>query len=224
MMLPDNTLQCHANWLCRIYTKRFLLFYLTFFSVDKIPTEPNKVNHQALSAWPHLRDVDLKTIPGANVPEMFCITNFKKDLSGGPVAIETSWGWSPLGPSLSPSFSTNCKVNFVRKNDGDIKQLVNNLWEADFQPGTAVLDTPSSSKDREVSQKMMASIKITSDGHCELPLLWKDQNPCFTIKLEMAKRRMISLKRRLSKNASLKAKYVDTVESTRDTLSQQGAR
>ena len=92
------------------------------FSVDKIPTEPNKVNHQALSAWPHLRDVDLKTIPGAtvtlligaNVPEMFCITNFKKDLSGGPVAIETPLCWSLLGPSLSPLFSRNYKINFVR--------------------------------------------------------------------------------------------------------------
>ena len=103
----------------------------------------------------------------------------------------------------------------MRKGEGDIEHLVNKLWEADFQPGMAFLDVPTSSKDREVYQDIMASSKITSDDHYELPLLWKDQKsePFLHASLEMAMRRTESLKRRLSKNAFSKAKYVDTMES-----------
>ena len=109
------------------------------YVVDKIPVKSNVVSNQLLD-MNYLKGVELNTIPGASVslligadvPELFCIKSFRKGPHGTPVAIETPIGWSLLGPSLSPSYKTNCQVNFVRKFDDDVEQLVSNLWDADF--------------------------------------------------------------------------------------------
>ena len=49
-------------------------------------------------------------------------------------------GWSLLGPSLSPSHSTNCKVYFSRKTSNAAYQLIESLWESEFLKGATVLD------------------------------------------------------------------------------------
>ena len=191
------------------------------FSVDKIPVKPNKIRNKNILDMPHLQDISFKELGGAevsvligaDVPEMFCIRSYRKGTHGGPTAIETPLGWSLLGPSLSPSFTTNCKVNFIRKQEDDLHQLVNTLWDADFQPGTGVLDTPNSSEDRNALQRLTTSITTTDDGRYQLPLLWKEDYPSLPNNLEMAKQRLSSLKRRLLKDPSLKAKYTEVVEN-----------
>ena len=72
---------------------------------------------------------------GADVPELFCVKSYRKPNQGSrlPVAIETPIGWSLLDPSLSPSYSTNCRVNFVRTSDDSIHKLVNCLDKAIFK-------------------------------------------------------------------------------------------
>ena len=191
------------------------------FLVDKIPVKPNKIRNKNILDMPHLQDISFKELGGAevsvligaDVPEMFCIRSYRKGTHGGPTAIETPLGWSLLGPSLSPSFTTNCKVNFIRKQEDDLHQLVNTLWDADFQPGMGVLDTPNSSEDRNALQRLTTSITTTDDGHYQLPLLWKKDYPSLPNNFEMVKQRLSSLKRRLLKDPSLKAKYTEVVEN-----------
>jgi len=139
------------------------------FSVDSIPVKPNAVSSKSLSKMPHLRDISLKELRGAKVslligadmPEMFCIKNFRKGPRGMPVAIETPVGWSLLGPSLSPSVNTNCNANFIHKWDKNVEQFIRDMWEADFQQGTNVLDMPNFAEDRETLYKLTSSIKST---------------------------------------------------------------
>ena len=106
------------------------------------------------------------------------------------MAIETPIGWSLFKPSLSPSSETNCQVNFVRKFNDKVEQLVSNLWDTDFQSSTSVLTTPQSSEDRVAHEKLKSFIGITSDGHYQLPLLWKDQDIHLPNNTTMAKQRL----------------------------------
>ena len=190
-------------------------------SVETIPVKPNALKGKSVAEMPHLRDISFRELRGAkvslligaDVPEIFCIKSFRKGPRGTPVAIETPLGWSLLGSSLSPSFSTNCNVNFIRKRDESVEQLVQDMWEADFQKGTGVLDVPNSSEDREALHKLTSSIKATDDGHYQLPLLWKQEKISLPNNLNMAKQRLSSLKARLSKDRTLKDKYTEVINS-----------
>ena len=136
------------------------------FVVDKIPVRPNSVCTELLRQN-YLDGVELHTITeasvsiliGADVPEMFCVKSFRKGPQGSPVAVETPVGWSLLGPSLSPSFNTNCQVKFVRKSDDEIEKMVSDLWDADFQTGTSILNIPHSSEDRAAYGKLTSSVR-----------------------------------------------------------------
>ena len=90
------------------------------YMVGKIPVKSNMVSYQLLEVN-FSKGVELNTIPGAlvslldgaDVLEMFCINSFRKVPQGTPLANETPIGWSLFGPSLSPSYKTNCQVNYV---------------------------------------------------------------------------------------------------------------
>ena len=118
------------------------------FSIDEIPVRPNLVSTQKkILDLPHQKEIKLDTLSnvevglliGVDVPELFCTSEFCKGPRGTPSAIYTPLGWSLLGPSLSPSYSTNCKVHFSRKTDDAAYQLIESLWDSEFVKGTTVL-------------------------------------------------------------------------------------
>ena len=123
------------------------------FSINEIPVRPNLVPTQRkILELPHLKGIKFDTLSnaevglliGVDVPELFCTSEFREGPRGTPSAIYTPLGWSLLGPSLSPSYSTNCKVHFLRKTDDAAYQLIESLWDSEFLKGTTVLDTPNS--------------------------------------------------------------------------------
>ena len=190
-------------------------------SVETIPVKPNAIKSISMKEMPHLRGISFRELRGARVSlligadvfELFCIKSYRKDPRGTPAARETFLGCSLLDSSLSLSFNTNCNVNFIRKCDESVEQLVQDMWEADFQKGTGVLDVPNSWEDREAFHKLASSIKTTNDGHYQLPLLWKQEKISLPNNLNMAKQRLSSLKARLSKDPTLKDKYTEVVNS-----------
>ena len=124
-------------------------------SVENIPVQPNNVSVDAeVCKLPHLRDINLKSLPhasvnlliGADVPELFCIYSARRGPRGTPCAIETPLGWSLLGPSLSPSQGSNCTVNFIVKKDAT--EMVARMWGTEFEPGTSIFDDSFSKEDR----------------------------------------------------------------------------
>ena len=150
-------------------------------SINVIPVLPNLVPTQRkILELPHLKGIKLDTLSnvevglliGVDVPELFCTSEFCKGPRGTPSAIYTPLGWSLLGPSLSPSYSTNCKVHFSRKTDDAAYQLIESLWDSEFVKGTTVLDTPNSKEDRAAFHLTQDSVTIHK-GHYQLPLLWR---------------------------------------------------
>ena len=148
-------------------------------SIDEIPIQPNAIPlNKDLSKLSYLHDVTFDTIPGGTVglllgadnPELFLPSSTRKGPRGLPSAILTPLGWSLLGPSLSPSFTVYCSVNFTRCNEQSEVALVKQLWETDFQNGTSVLDTPNSKEDRAALELLTKSVEV-QNGHYQLPLL-----------------------------------------------------
>ena len=194
------------------------------FSIENIPVKPNDLSvtvDEKMRSSPHLHDVQLNSLShssvglliGADVPELFCIYSARKGPPGAPCAIETPLGWSLLGPSLSPSRENNCKVNFITMRDKNVDNLVTKMWEAEFDAGTSIFEGPCSKEDRIAHSLMQSSILVTK-GHYQLPLLWKEaymkQLPN---NLVLAQRRLACLKKRLSKDSELHAKYTEVMNT-----------
>ena len=167
---------------------------------------------------PHLKGIKLDTLSnvevglliGVDVPELFCTSEFRKGPRCTPSAVCTPLGWSLLGPSLSPSYFTNCKVHFSRKTDDAAYQLIESLWDSEFVKGTTVLDTPNSKEDRAAFHLMQDSVTIHK-GHYQLPLLWRHSQVSLPNNYAIAKHRLATLKRRFLSDPHLKAKYVDVI-------------
>ena len=184
---------------------------LNVHSVKSIPVRPNNVSVDSeVYNLPHLKDIPLKSLPphasvnlfiGADVPELFCIYSAQKGPRGTPCAIETPLGWSLLGPSLSPSQESNCTVNFISPSfNHEVSDLVEKMWENEFESGTSIFDFLSSKEDR-IAYTLMQSTVCVTGNHYQLPLLWKKgyiyQLPD---NLKLAQRRLASLKRRLERD------------------------
>ena len=144
------------------------------------------------------------------MPELFCTNKFCKGPRGTPSVICTPLGWSLLGPSLSPSYSTNCKVHFSRKTDDAAYQLIESLWDSEFLKGTTVLDTPNFKIDCAAFYLMQDLVTIRK-GHYQLPLLRRHSQVSLPNNYAMAKHRLATLKRGFLSDPHLKAKYIDVI-------------
>ena len=183
------------------------------FSMDELPIRPNLIPaKENLKAFSHLRDLTFPKVEGATVtlligadnPELFCPMDTCKDKRGEPIAVETPLGWSLLEPSLSPSGSRNCSVNFVAKYDKSPARQLEQFWTNEFEAGTSILTMPSSREDRETYKLLQENVKHVKK-HYQLPLPLRRQA---AVKLrnnrEMALRRLVSLKNCFLRNPMLK--------------------
>ena len=189
------------------------------YTIDDIPVKPNQIPEGP--QLPHLDGINLSTLSDASVtlligadnPELFCICNARKGLKGTPCAIETPLGWSLLGPSMAGTVNSNCHVNFIAKATTAITEAVEKVWANEFEVGFSVFDYPHSKEDR-ISYNVMQTEICETNGHYQLPLLWKNNYPELLLNnLSVAQRRLVSLRRRLERDADMKAKYVKVIDS-----------
>ena len=190
------------------------------FVLDDIPIRPNLVPAKGkLQEMPHLKDIEFPQIKadkvtlliGADIPELFLSTDYRKGRRGQPTAIKTPLGWSLLGPSLTASLATNCFVGFVNSQDEVLHKQICSLWETDFQPETS-LQMPTSREDR-ITLELFKSSVVQVAGHYQLPLPWKPNVEQLPNSLSLSQRRLVSLKKRLLKDAELFSKYSNTIDS-----------
>ena len=192
------------------------------FSIENISINPNVIPAKGvLNTMPHLSGITFQRIPdatvtlliGADVPEVFCPIDVCKGGRGQPIAFKSILGWSLLGPSLSSSRSSNCWVNFITHSEKgkEIEQLVQTLWSTDFGDGTSVFDQPYFREDKAMLKLLDDSVELTPDGHYQLPLPWRTGVTNLPNTKEMALRRLLSLKKRLTKDVKLKTRYAKTM-------------
>ena len=148
---------------------------------------------------------------GVDNSELFLPSSTRKGPRGLPSAILTPLSWSLLGPSLSPSLTLNCSVNFTCWREPSEVAPIKQIWETDLRWNKRARHSKLK-EDRAALQLLTNSVKA-HNGHCQLPLLWKPCNAELPNNLVVAQQRLSSLKRRFTKDDDFRGKYIITISS-----------
>ena len=176
----------------------------------------NMSRPQDLSKWEHLNDIQLPEIGGeevtlligANVPEAQIHEEVCVGGVGEPYAVHTLLGWAIMGPLYGNIRSQFGKVNinFLKYGNETLDQQMTQFL------GLENIDLISSSRkgmsvqDREALGKLNSSVRLV-DGHYEVGMLWKHENPWLPNNRMTAVVRLRSLRRRLCADEQLCCKY-----------------
>ena len=192
------------------------------FSVEKLPIETCTVfSSSDLAFLNHLKDIDLPELVDKSLEVLIgmdCKSALKplecrSEAINEPDAIRTPLGWVVYGCDKSPLSDSHEKevadtFNMVLEEFTDGPSLID--------PSISVVDcglsVKNSREDRVAFEKMKASIQLV-DNHLQLSLLWREETPKLPDNRKAAEVRSMHLKRRLAKDADLRQRYVEVMES-----------
>ena len=176
----------------------------------------NMSRPQDLSKWEHLKDIPLPEIGGeevtiligANIPEAQIHEEVRVGGAGEPYAVRTLLGWAIMGPLNGNIRSQVDKVNvnFLKYGNETLDQQMNQFLGLENIDSTSSSRKGMSVQDREALGKLNSSVRLV-DGHYEVGMLWKHENPWLPNNRMTAVARLRSLRRRLSADEQLCCKY-----------------
>ena len=170
----------------------------------------NAANQSDIKEWVHLHKLDIPKIDseielliGNDVPEALEPQEVIRCEGYGPYAVRTALGWTINGP-LNKRGSTTINANFIQTED--LSRQFRDYCNLDFNDSTYDPNPSMSRNDIRALDIMKNSVKHVS-GHYELSLPWKDNIPSLKSNKLQAENRLQLLKKRLSKQPDLHAKY-----------------
>ncbi|KAL8579332.1 hypothetical protein ACOMHN_010916 [Nucella lapillus] len=225
-----QTTRCFAfsNLRVRAYNAKDFIDIPTAYSQEEICVDKGQIptceNVKNISHLSHLSDqfqpllnVHIGLLLGVNVSEALRPLQIEYGKPGLPFAQRTRLGWSILG-EMPVNHSNNehdpvAQVLRVKKEETDRsllphgsmgfrtkdatnEQLIK-MMEQDF---TCPNEQPLSQEDHRFMKILTENIKINDDGHYELPLPFKQDEPRLPNNRHVALRRLMSLKRRFQKD------------------------
>ncbi|KAL8583120.1 hypothetical protein ACOMHN_008558 [Nucella lapillus] len=225
-----QTTRCFAfsNLRVRAYNAKDFIDIPTAYSQEEICVDKGQIptceNVKNISHLSHLSDqfqpllnIPIGLLLGVNVSEALRPLQIEYGKPGLPFAQRTRLGWSILG-EMPVSHSNNehdpvAQVLRVKKEETDrsllphgsmgfrTKDVTNEqlikMMEQDF---TCPNEQPLSQEDHRFMKILTENIKINDDGHYELPLPFKQDEPRLPNNRHVALRRLMSLKRRFQKD------------------------
>ena len=119
----------------------------------------------------------------------------------------------PLGPSTDFYLNGNIRsqvdkvnVNFLKYGNETLDQQMNQFLGLENIDSISSSEKGMSVQDREALGKLNSSVRLV-DGHYEVGMLWKHENPWLPNNRMTAVARLRSLRRRLSADEQLCCKY-----------------
>ena len=201
------------------------------WTTDSFPVLPESISTAAdVQQWSHLKDIDVADLVdkkvtiliGSDVPEALCPIEVRSGGKNQPHAIKTILGWTVMGPLKGKRRLEDAQMNLIQvdqvlgcKEDirgvRSIHEQLQSLYNAEFSESTADLRECLSIEDRRAKEIMDSSVKL-ENGHYEIGLPWKYDEPPLPNNKSMAERRLEYLKKRLERDPSLHAKYKETMD------------
>jgi len=198
----------------RIQNSEFIEFRIHRIQIEHLNV--NMSRPQDLSKWEHLKDIPLPEIGGeevtiligANIPEAQIHEEVRVGGAGEPYAVRTLLGWAIMGPLNGNIRSQVDKVNvnFLKYGNETLDQQMNQFLGLENIDSTSSSRKGMSVQDREALGKLNSSVRLV-DGHYEVGMLWKQENPWLPNNRMTAVARLRSLRRRLSTDEQLCCKY-----------------
>ena len=155
-------------------------------------------------------DKEVSILIGSDVPEAHWVFEERRGRRKQPCAAPTLLGWTLIGP-LSGTNHRVASVNFLSGGQEPLSVQIERMYNADFTETTVSSKKMLSIEDRRALAIMESTVQIV-DGHYQLSLPWKYDNPSLPNNRAMVVKRLDLLKRRLEKDVDLKRKYKETVE------------
>ena len=185
-------------------------------TVDRIPLkagvaptalELEKMKHLKGVVLHELRDKTVSLLIGLDNFSLFRPLENRCGAEGEPDAVLTVLGWTLFGTISSPQDGIKSCMHVSTLHDEGVC-----LERAphDFVLSCG-LECDNSKEDRVAFELMQNSVKIV-DGHFQLPLLWRNKSVKLPNNLLVAKNRLESLKRRLTKDPQLHQCYTETMQ------------
>ncbi|XP_069105811.1 uncharacterized protein [Argopecten irradians] len=176
--------------------------------------------------WNHLNDVsvphrqNVSLLIGQDVPKGLMPIEVRRGKDGEPYAIKTVLGWTINGPlgNISEDLHMASACHFVYgKSDSDIslEARVERFWSIDTGQVLAGSVPELSVDDRRVLKVWNDTIKL-KEGHYELSIPFTDECPNLPDNKSLALKRLLYLKKRLSKDTDLHKRYTEEVNKLFD--------
>ncbi|XP_055585033.1 uncharacterized protein LOC129737892 [Uranotaenia lowii] len=195
---------------------RFILNNVRTVQQLKLPRQSFQYEEMKRT-YPHLRGLPIQSYVDA-VPKMIVGLEHVKILAplkiregrgSDPVASKTRLGWCVYGKQAA-EFSTVERLNVHKINDISNEELHRQIGQFFESEAVNTSRTLESESDKRAMQILKKSTKRIGDRF-ETSLLWRYDFPCFPESHYMAKKRLLGLERRLSKDPQLKQIVQDQV-------------
>ena len=168
---------------------------------------------------PHLQhircpDVERKKISvliGTNIQEAFVPLEVKKGKPNEPLAIRSCLGWSILGRCPSSNIKRQFNLNQICHEEPSLSRQLEEFWKVESYGTNKHEAKPLSVEDRK-AEGIIENTITKVDGHYQMDLLWRQEDPVLPYNRVLAEARIQHLKKRFRRDAVLEAKYRAVIE------------
>ncbi|XP_042206955.1 uncharacterized protein LOC121855857 [Homarus americanus] len=146
---------------------------------------------------------------GQDCPDALTPLECRTGPDGAPFAIRTRLGWTINGPlmgNLTHRFTTECSMLTASTEKTRLEEQVRRFWEIEALHQTPGDGSPSLVEDKRVI-KLWSSTGQRVQGHYQFPIPFRRQPPCLPDNRALAERRLLGLKKRLSRDTRLRRRY-----------------
>ena len=172
--------------------------------------------------WKHLPDIDFPQVElddililiGADNPEMFITEHVRTGGVEEPWGFKYKLGWALMGPT-NKLRTSQVEVNLLQHSNTAIEEMVFNEVKRFFHDdGLGVVTSIKRvmSNEGKKAEKMMEGSTRVVNGHYEISMLWKVDNPQLPNNRDVALKRYQHLKTRLKRDEDLNKKYQSKIE------------
>ena len=197
-----------------------------WIEIDEVFTRPGFLisrehqanNTQDTSEWPHLKNLPLaRDVPteqvtlliGQNCPAALEPMQVARGKKGDPFGVLTPrLGWVMNGPLRRECpKNANLHVATTMESRDELLEKVERFWRLESS-GLYEEEQAMSVEDSRVLESWRASLEY-KDGHYLLPIPFRDPEPDLPDNLEMARKRLDALGRKLQRDGKLREQYIE---------------
>ena len=191
------------------------------YTLDNLPVSRDEIPTQSdVDEWPHLHSISLPEagqqvevglLIGNNCPKALEPLEVVSSEDGGPYAVRTAFGWTIAGPRREEANAKGCEKNQRArvhriKIDRSPNEMIRDLFNAEFGDNMSSVELGLSQEDRLWMKKVEESVNMR-DGHYELALPFRDEDPRMPNNRQMAERRLVQLKGKMDRNSQFAQDY-----------------
>lgn len=188
------------------------------YTQPKLPVSKQHIPKQeSVQKWSYLQEVklpqldaEIELLIGTNAAKLMEPWKVINSRGSGPYAVKTPLGWVLNGlmqeSTCDLKGSHACAAVVNRVSVANLNELLVNQYHHDFPEKESEEKTEMSIADKQF-MSIMEKSKEWKNGHYYLPLPLKEENVNMPKNYQQAQQRVISLKRKLEKNAEHHSEY-----------------